>query len=98
VGKDFEKIILKLKGIEGAVCLNIINYKVNRVPDQWSWNNLKNVRDNSKEGSQNKMPFVLEQVFIQVFKFFHAAKILQLGLKRNILWIVQMMVKQTTNL
>jgi hypothetical protein len=68
------------------------------MPDQGAGNDLKNVRDNSKEGPQNKMPFVLEQVFIQVFKFFHAAKILQLGLKRNILWIVQMMVKQTTNL
>jgi len=60
------------------------------MPHQLGGYYLKEVGNNDEQGSQNQMPFVFKQVFVEVSEFFHLADIDRLRLKRNIILIVRL--------
>jgi hypothetical protein len=58
------------------VYLNIVDDKVYCIPHELRRYDLKSVGDDDEDSSKDQMPFVFEEVFIEVPEFFHPGSIL----------------------
>jgi hypothetical protein len=53
------------------VNLNVIGHQINGKTNKLGGYNLEDVGDDNEYRSKNKMPFILEEIFIKVLEFFH---------------------------
>jgi len=53
------------------IYLNIIHHQINGVSYQLGWYYLKSIGNDDEYCSKDQMPFVLEEIFIEIPEFFH---------------------------
>jgi hypothetical protein len=69
--EHLEKVFLQPRLVERVVDLNIVDDLVNGMANKESGENLECVRDNYKDGSEDQVPFVFEEVLVEISEFFH---------------------------
>lgn len=74
-GKNLEKVLLKVKVIEGAMYVNVIDHQVNGIPHQLCRNDLESVGYNDEKGTKDQMPLILKEILVEVFEFFHRKRL-----------------------
>jgi hypothetical protein len=69
--EDMKKAILEIEPLKSSVDIDVVDDEIDRITHQLTGDNLKCVGNDYEQRTENQVPFVFEEIFIEVPEFFH---------------------------